>query len=55
MKINVLRPFANPSTITPTSRLTDVPRTRNYLILVNLNEKSPIRFKKLPSKNQIQI
>ena len=55
MKIKVLRPFARPSTIAPTSNLTDIPSTQNYLILLNLNAKSPIRFKKLPNRNQIQM
>jgi len=55
MKIKVLSPLANPSTITPTNNLTDNPKARNSLILVSFYNNSPIRCKKLPIKNQIQM
>ena len=55
MKIKVLRPLANPSTIKPTNNLIDNPRARNSLILVSFSNSSPMRCEKLPIKNQMKM
>lgn len=51
MKINVLSPFANPSTNAPTMKPIDMPKTRNSVTFVHFYSNRPSKSNFIPRKN----